>query len=83
MHCRPASIGLIGIDISNAAEPRFYEKKGSAAPSGLRRAEDRIVSHLVLGKAISAESNIELLNHSPISLLNRHGFTYDNRFRKE
>jgi hypothetical protein len=83
MHCRPASIGLIGIDISNAAEPRFYEKNGSAAPSGLRRAEDRIVSHLVLGKAISAENNIELLNHSPISLLNRHGFTYDNRFRKE
>jgi hypothetical protein len=82
IHCRPASIGLIGIDISNAAEPRFYEQNGNAAPSGLKRAEGRILSHLVLGKAVAAQNNIELLNHSATSLLNRHGFAYDNRFEK-
>lgn len=82
IHCRPASISLIGIDISNAAEPRFYEQNGNAAPSGLKRAQERILSHLVLGKAVAAENNIEILNHSATSLLNRHGFAYDNRFEK-
>lgn len=83
IYCRPASIGLIGIDISNADEPRFYEQNGNAAPSGLRRAEGRILSHLVLGKAVGAQNNIELVNHSSASLLNKHGFTYDDRFEKK
>ncbi|BCJ91163.1 glycosyl transferase [Terrihabitans soli] len=82
IHCRPKSIGLIGIDISNANEPRFYEGNGSRAPSGLKRAEGRILSHLLLGRTICASNEIELLNHSPTSVLNRHDFAYDNRFEK-
>lgn len=82
IHCRPATIGLIGIDISNADSPRFYEQNGNAAPSGLQRAEGRIISHMILGKAIAAQNNITLQNHSPTSLLNRYGFSYDNRLEK-
>lgn len=82
IYCRPKSIGLIGIDISNANEPRFYERKGNAAPSGLKRAENRIVSHLMLGKTVCTSKDIEIRNHSPTSLLNSHDFTYDSRFEK-
>lgn len=78
--CRPASIGLIGIDISNADGPRFYETGKDIAFSGVARAEARIVSHFVLAKAIAAEQGTALVNHSPVSALLQAGFGYDARF---
>jgi hypothetical protein len=80
LYCRPQTIGLIGIDISNAREPRFYESAGDAAFSGIARAETRIIEHFVLAKAIAAQHGIALVNHSAVSALLKHGFSYDEGF---
>ena len=37
--CKPSTIGFLGIDISNAAEPRFYENDEPTAFSGVAAAE--------------------------------------------
>ena len=79
-YCRPRSIGLFGIDISNAGEPRFYEKAGDTAGSGIAGAAGRIVAHFVLAGRICAEGGIELLNFSPVSALIGAGYPYDPRF---
>ena len=78
--CRPATIGLFGIDISNAGEPRFYEKAGDTAGSGIAGAAGRIVAHFALARRVCAEENIEILNFSPVSALVGAGFPYDPRF---
>ena len=78
--CRPATIGLFGIDISNAGEPRFYEKAGDTAGSGIAGAAGRIVAHFALARRVCAEENIEILNFSPVSALIGAGFPYDPRF---
>ena len=78
--CRPKMIGLFGIDIANAGEPRFYEKAGETAGSGIAGAAARIVSHFALARAVCAEDGIEILNFSPVSALVGAGFGYDARF---
>jgi len=78
--CRPKMIGLFGIDIANAGEPRFYEKAGDTAGSGIAGAAARIVSHFALARAVCAEDGIEILNFSPVSALVGAGFGYDARF---
>ncbi len=78
--CRPAIIGLFGIDISNAGEPRFYEKAGDTAGSGIAGAAGRIVAHFALARRVCAEDKIEILNFSPVSALIGAGFPYDPRF---
>ncbi len=80
LYCAPKTIGLFGIDISNAHQPRFYETKGSSAASGIADAETRIVAHFVLAKAVAAERGIEIVNHSAVSALVGAGFGYDDRF---
>lgn len=82
VHCRPSTIGLLGIDISNANEPRFYESRGEMAKSGVARATDRIVSHLLLAKRVAESKNVRLLNHSPVSVLRTSGFGYDASLEK-
>lgn len=79
-YCRPGIIGLFGIDISNAVEPRFYEKAGDTAGSGIAGAAGRIVAHFALARRLCAENNIEILNFSPVSALIGAGFPYDPRF---
>ncbi|PDT50443.1 glycosyl transferase [Sinorhizobium fredii] len=78
---KPRKIGLLGIDISNADEPRFYEATDKAY-SGIRRAQERIISHLRMARDVAAENGIEIANHSPISALIESGFGYDNTFAK-
>lgn len=81
LHCRPRSIGFLGIDISNAAtQARFYEKSGSVAFSGVARAEDAILSHFELARTVATERDIALVNHSAVSALIKVGFDYDDRF---
>lgn len=80
LFCAPKSIGLFGIDISNAQQPRFYETKGSMAASGIAQAEARIVAHFVLARKVAAERGIAILNFSPVSALIGAGFGYDDRF---
>ncbi|PZM13748.1 glycosyl transferase [Rhizobium tubonense] len=80
LYCRPRTIGLFGIDISNADQPRFYETGKQTAFSGIAGAEKRIVAHLVLAKKTAGEHNVEVMNFSPVSILVDHGFGYDGRF---
>jgi hypothetical protein len=80
LFCAPKTIGLFGIDISNAHQPRFYETKGTSAASGIAEAEARIVAHFALAKAVAAERGIDLVNHSPVSALVGAGFGYDGSF---
>ncbi|AGK56375.1 putative glycosyltransferase protein [Hyphomicrobium denitrificans 1NES1] len=76
----PAHIGLIGIDITNSNEPRFYELAGDAAKSGLLKARQRIIEHLVLAKKICDERAIAVSIHSSKSALLQAGFAYDASF---
>ena len=79
-YCRPRTIGLFGIDISNADRPRFYEQAGDTAKSGIAGAEARIVGHIVLAHAICQRKGIDLVNYSPVSALRGTAIGYDARF---
>jgi hypothetical protein len=70
-YCRPQIISLIGIDISNADQPRFYEREGQTAPSGIKRSQDRILRHVALAREVCETSGTRLRSLSPISLLNQ------------
>lgn len=83
MFCEPREIGLLGIDIINADQPRFYERAGQAAGSGIVRARNRIVAHFRLAKDLCARRGIPINNHSSVSALVAEGFGYDDRFARE
>ncbi|MBB6484347.1 glycosyl transferase [Rhizobium lusitanum] len=80
LHCAQRTIGFLGIDISNAREPRFYETAGDTAFSGIAQAEGRIVKHLVFARKMAAERGVSLVNYSPVSALLKYDFGYDDRF---
>lgn len=75
--CKPARIGFAGIDISNAAEPRFYEDGKVSAFSGVAGAERRILDHVALATDVGKREGIQFLNFSPVSALAKLGLTYD------
>lgn len=83
MFCEPREIGLLGIDIVNADQPRFYERAGQVAGSGIVRARNRIVAHFRLAKDVCARRGITIRNHSAVSALVAEGFAYDDRFARE
>ena len=70
------AIGFIGVDISNADSPRFYEEKGAVAFSGIAGAEPRILAHIALAAKVAAGRGVELVNHSPVSALRSIGLDY-------
>ncbi|MBD9373242.1 glycosyl transferase [Rhizobium sp. ARZ01] len=82
MFCRPRSIGLIGIDIANADQPRFYEMDGNVASSGVVRGAPRIIAHFVLAQQVAGTQGIAIVNHSPLSALISAGFPYDDNFAR-
>lgn len=69
-------IGFLGVDISNADAPRFYEGEGEVAFSGIAGAEKRILAHIALAREFAAAKDVELVNHSPISALKTIGLDY-------
>lgn len=69
-------VGFIGVDISNAASPRFYEQTGETAFSGIAGAEGRILAHIALAKAWAESKGVVLANHSPVSALPLIGLDY-------
>jgi hypothetical protein len=75
----PKTIGFIGVDIRNAASPRFYETADETAYSGIAGAEARIVGHLALGRTVAAERGVDVINFSPVSALADAGFAFDSR----
>ena len=80
LYCAQHQVGFLGIDISNAGEPRFYETVGDMAFSGIARAEGRIIEHLVLARQVATERGVSFVNYSPISALLKYDFGYDDRF---
>ncbi|NLS19558.1 glycosyl transferase [Rhizobium sp. P40RR-XXII] len=80
LYCAQHQVGFMGIDISNAGEPRFYETVGDMAFSGIARAESRIIEHLVLARQIATERGVSFVNYSPISALLKYDFGYNDRF---
>ncbi len=80
LYCAKQQVGFLGIDISNAGEPRFYETPSDMAFSGIARAEARIIEHLVLARQIAAERGVSFVNYSRISALLKYDFGYDDRF---
>lgn len=72
-------IGFVGIDISNATEPRFYEKSGRVAFSGVAAAENRILDHMRIALIVAWSKNIQFLNFSPVSALAKLDLKYDPR----
>lgn len=70
------TIGLVGIDISNATLPRFYETKEAVAYSGVADAEARILSHVDLARIVAGEHGVDVRNHSAISALRKIGMAH-------
>ena len=75
---RPARILLAGIDLANAdALPRFYERPGQAAPSGLVRGLPRILKGFALALAVARREGIGMACASPNSALLVLGYPRD------
>ncbi len=79
LDCKPGSIGLAGLDLANASEPRFYETNQNAANSGISQAEQRILKAFAIARQECDERGIALLNYSPVSSLSTIGVPYDDR----
>jgi hypothetical protein len=76
---RPSKIGFLGVDINNAKMPRFYERVGEQAYSGIATAKQRILDHLHIGLTVAAEQGVEVVTYSAISALREIGISYDQR----
>ena len=72
-----SEIGFIGVDITNADAPRFYESDGPAAFSGVAGAERRILDHIALARDEAAKRGVRLRNHSAVSALRLIGLDYE------
>jgi hypothetical protein len=70
------TIGFIGVDISDAGAPRFYETSGRVAFSGIAGAEARILAHIALARHVARDRGVELINHSTVSALSSIGLDY-------
>lgn len=80
VYCEPKIIGLFGIDLSNARQPRFYENAMSTAKSGVYEARERIVRHILLTRDVFGESGGALANYSKVSALCAHGVEYHDDY---
>jgi hypothetical protein len=69
-------IGFLGVDIANANGPRFYEKTGDVAYSGIAGAEARILAHIALARDVVRSRGVRLSNHSEVSALRSIGLDY-------
>ncbi|PYE45098.1 hypothetical protein DFI02_102539 [Rhizobium sp. PP-F2F-G20b] len=79
LFCRPRIVGFIGIDIANAAQPRFYETPGEKVFSGVSEAEGRILAHIRLAKTVGEARGSTFVNYSPSSALQKIGIPYSDR----
>lgn len=76
---RPGRIGLAGIDLANAAMPRFYESAGNSAASGIVTGLDRILKNFAVARDLAVTQGIELACYSPVSALLKIGYPYSDR----
>ncbi|MRX49879.1 glycosyl transferase [Paracoccus sp. S-4012] len=75
----PETILLAGIDLGNAASPRFYESPANMAESGLLKGLPRIIAGFALARDEARERGIRLSCASPVSTLLGLGIPYDSR----
>jgi hypothetical protein len=69
-------IGFLGVDIANANAPRFYEREGDVAYSGIAGAEARILAHIALARDVAQARGVQISNHSQVSALGSIGLDY-------
>ena len=69
-------IALAGVDLSNAAEPRFYERPGDTAPSGLVTGQERILAHFAAALVLACARGVRLETVTPGSALEQVGVPY-------
>lgn len=68
LYLRAARITLVGFDLSNASQPRFYETLQNRDKSGLEKAlHKRIIPAFTLLKSLCEERGISLTNASHLS----------------
>ncbi|SHI55777.1 glycosyl transferase [Wenxinia saemankumensis] len=75
---RPPRVLLAGIDLGNAAEPRFNETAGDRAPSGLAAGMDRILAGFALAWRLAERQRTALACASPVSALLGLGYPFDD-----
>lgn len=83
LHLKPATLGLAGIDLLNAGEPRFYETSEDSAKSRILRAQDKILDIYAVVLKECERLGIKLVNYSPVSSLSRIGVPYDDRLSRQ
>lgn len=81
LFCRPRIVGFIGIDIANAAQPRFYEAPGERVFSGVSEAEGRILAHIRLAKTVGEARGSTFVNYAPTSALQKIGIPFSDRLK--
>lgn len=71
-HLRVKQLYLVGFDLTNFEQPRFYETKDDAAWTGLQNAyENRILPALELTMKTAEEFNMQVYNCSHTSIIPR------------
>ena len=83
LYLKPAVLGLAGIDLLNAGEPRFYETSGDSAKSRILRAQGKILDIYTVVLRECEPRNIKLVNYSPVSSLSKIGVPYDDRLCRQ
>ena len=79
----PSRIGLAGIDLTNTADPRFYETDGDKAMSRIDVASERILAAFGMIRDECGRRGIVLENYSPVSRLAELGIAYVPRLEKD
>nr|AIA84452.1 CAZy families GT73 protein [uncultured Agrobacterium sp.] len=67
---------MLGVDLASASAPRFYEREGAVAYSGVATAAERILAHIALAKSVAERRGQGLVNHSGVSALTSIGLDY-------
>lgn len=82
-HFSPKAVYLLGLDINNSTEPRFYEAKNNKLKSGLLKDyEKKILPFMTLSKKCYKRKNISLFNCSPVSKLPYDIIAYSDIYKK-
>lgn len=79
MAAHPKRIGFAGVDISNAAELRFYETADDRARSRLAAARARILGPIALAAELCESMQIQLETYSRTSALRELNMPYSSR----
>ncbi|XDA98613.1 glycosyl transferase [Sulfitobacter sp. LCG007] len=72
-----SNIGFLGVDLTTANAPRFYEKDGAQAKSGIVGALGRILQHFAGFADVARRRGVLLRCHSSTSALLGLGIPYD------